>query len=174
MSNSAPDPHSDLRSCLIRNLIDIDEDHQTSPPLNDTSCAPLTDGMAAAPLCIGIDLVALGKVSCPHQFDRLQEEAVIVPDGPGTLYVASERVPISAGGTISIPAGPDHPHQNTYTSDAPLKYLSISARDALDVVGHPDSANVPVRSMHAPAERSNAYSRLLQTGPEFDSMDGEL
>ena len=38
-----------------------------------------------------------------------------------------------------MPAGPDYPHQIVNTSDAPLKYLSISTQERPEIVEYPDS-----------------------------------
>ena len=38
-----------------------------------------------------------------------------------------------------IPAGPEYPHHIINTSDAPLKYLSISTQTRPEIVEYPDS-----------------------------------
>ena len=46
---------------------------------------------------------------------------------------------IKAGDVIFIPAGPEYPHQIINTSDAPLKYLSISTMEEPEICEYPDS-----------------------------------
>ena len=63
----------------------------------------------------------------------------IVIEGCGTLRVAGEMLPLRAGDVVFIPPGPEYPHQIINTSDAPLKYLSISTRESPEIVEYPDS-----------------------------------
>jgi uncharacterized cupin superfamily protein len=80
-------------------------------------------------------------------------------------------LPIRAGDVISIPPGPDYPHQIVNTSDAPLKYLSLSTQESPEVCEYPDSG------------KYMAYTRtdgpLLQRGrmhradTALDYWDGE-
>lgn len=42
-------------------------------------------------------------------------------------------LPVRAGDVIFIPAGPEYPHQIINTSEAPLKYLSISTMEAPEI-----------------------------------------
>jgi uncharacterized cupin superfamily protein len=55
------------------------------------------------------------------------------------LRVAGEQLPIKSGDVIFIPPGPEYPHQIINTSQAPLKYLSISTREQPELVEYPDS-----------------------------------
>ncbi|MCK6430241.1 MAG: auxin-binding protein, partial [Burkholderiaceae bacterium] len=48
-------------------------------------------------------------------------------------------VPIRAGDVISIPPGPEYPHHIVNTSNAPLKYLSISTQETPEICEYPDS-----------------------------------
>jgi uncharacterized cupin superfamily protein len=63
----------------------------------------------------------------------------IILAGHGTLRVSGEMLAVSAGDVIFIPPGPEYPHQLINTSDAPLKFLSISTREPVEVVQYPDS-----------------------------------
>jgi uncharacterized cupin superfamily protein len=53
--------------------------------------------------------------------------------------VAGEMLPLRTGDVVFIPPGADYPHQIINTSDAPLKYLSVSTQDSPEVVEYPDS-----------------------------------
>jgi uncharacterized cupin superfamily protein len=63
----------------------------------------------------------------------------VILDGEGTLRVAGELLPIRSGDVIFIAPGPHYPHQIINSSNAPLKYLSISTRDDPELVEYPDS-----------------------------------
>ncbi|WP_163306695.1 cupin domain-containing protein, partial [Enterobacter ludwigii] len=80
------------------------------------------------------DCVAPGMRSCPYHFHYAQEEMFIILEGSGTLRVAGEMLPIVSGDVIFIPPGPEYPHHIINTSDAPLKYLSVSTREQPEVV----------------------------------------
>ena len=51
-------------------------------------------------------------------------------------------LPVRAGDLIVIPAGPAYPHQLINTSDAVLKYLSISTQSPTEICFYPDSGKV--------------------------------
>lgn len=128
-----------LRQKLIRNYHQVAKQHDSRPPLYDSMSARLGTGTAASKLGASIDTVAPGKRSCPYHFHYGQEEMFIILEGCGTLRVAGEMLPVSAGDTIFIPPGPDYPHQLINSSDAPLTYLSISTREQPELVEYPDS-----------------------------------
>ncbi|MGQ8774745.1 cupin domain-containing protein [Serratia sp. NA_112.1] len=128
-----------LTQRLIRNFDQAEKNHDSRPPLYDSLGARLGTGTAAGKLGASIDIVAPGMRSCPYHFHYAQEEMFIVLEGSGTLRVAGEQLPIKSGDVIFIPPGPEYPHQIINTSDAPLKYLSISTREQPELVEYPDS-----------------------------------
>ena len=83
--------------------------------------------------------MAPGKRSCPYHYHLAQEEMFVVLEGAGSLRVAGELLPVRAGDVIFIPPGPQYPHQLINTSDAPLKYLSISTQERPELCRYPDS-----------------------------------
>ena len=130
----------DLAARLIRNFDTIEKEHQLREPHYDTRCARLGGpGTGAQKLGASIDTVAPGKVSCPYHLHYAQEEMFIVLEGRGSMRVDGELLPIVAGDVVFIPTGPDYAHQIVNTSDAPLKYLSVSTRETPDIVEYPDS-----------------------------------
>jgi uncharacterized cupin superfamily protein len=133
----------DLRHTLIRNFEEVDLETSTRAPLYDgAQCAGLIgpgEGMAGRRIGCRIDIVPPGKRSCPYHFHYAQEEVFIVLEGEGTLRVAGEMIAIRRGDVISIPPGPDYPHHILNTSNAPLKYLSLSTREFPEVCEYPDS-----------------------------------
>jgi len=146
-----------LAGLLIRNFNDAPMERERREPLYDTVCARLARGTAARKLGASIDTVAPGMRSCPYHFHHAQEEMFVILEGQGTLRVAGEMLALRAGDIAFIPPGPEYPHQIVNTSDAPLKYLSISTRDMPEVVQYPDS---------------NKYLTMasLPEGKFFDSM----
>ncbi|MBL8342946.1 MAG: cupin domain-containing protein [Rubrivivax sp.] len=132
----------ELRAKLIRNFDAAAKQHFERAALYESMGASLADGTAARDLGIGIDIVPPGKRSCPYHFHHAQEEMFIVLEGQGTLRVAGEMLPIGPGDVIFIPAGPEYPHHLLNTSEAPLKYLSISTQQRPEVCEYPDSGKV--------------------------------
>ena len=128
-----------LHGELIRNFLAIERERFVREPLYDTSMARVTEGTVARKLGCGVDTVPPGKTGCPYHFHHAQEEMFIVLEGRGTLRVAGALVPIQAGDVIHIPPGPEYPHQIINTSDADLKFLSISTQERPEVCEYPDS-----------------------------------
>lgn len=164
------DRAGELAEKLIRNFNDAPAEHILRAPLYDSIAARLGTGTAARKLGASIDTVAPGKISCPYHFHHAQEEMFVVLEGEGTLRVAGERLPIRAGDVIFIPPGPAYPHQLVNTSDAPLKYLSISTRESPEFVEYPDSGKHATLVSLEDGSRLNFVQR-----PEngLDYWDGE-
>jgi len=133
------DKARELARQLIRNFHDAPTQHEQHGPDYDSQCAALAAGTAARKLGASIDTVPPGKRSCPYHLHHAQEEMFVILEGTGTLRVAGELLPLRAGDVIFIPPGPDYPHQILNTSDAPLRYLSVSTRESPEVCEYPDS-----------------------------------
>ncbi|NWA71049.1 cupin domain-containing protein [Serratia proteamaculans] len=142
------DPAALLAQRLIRNFEQVEKNHDSRPPLYDSIGARLGTGTAASKLGASIDIVAPGMRSCPYHFHYAQEEMFIVLEGTGTLRVAGEHLPIKSGDIMFIPPGPEYPHQIINSSDAPLKYLSISTREQPELVEYPDSGKFQATALH--------------------------
>jgi len=155
-----------LRRQLIRNFDEVAKQRELRPPLYDTECARLAAGTAAVALGMSIDVVAPGMRGCPYHLHHAEEEAFVVLEGRGTLRVAGELLEIKAGDVAFLPAGPDYPHQIINTSDAPLKYLSISTRARPEIVEYPDSG----KYLAMPGAGSGRMARIA---PDLDYWDGE-
>lgn len=69
-----------------------------------------------------------------------------------------------------IPAGPEYPHQIINTSDAPLKYLSISTRESPDLCEYPDSGKYAAFATSESGKRIHVVQRAAQS---VDYWDGE-
>lgn len=156
---------SNLRQQLIRNTDEVRLERQLRPPLYDTQCGGITDGMAAKKLGAGFDILAPGQRGCPYHYHLAQEEMFVILQGMGTLRVAGEMLPVRAGDVVVIPPGPEYPHQFINTSDAPMHYLSISTQERPEICYYPDSGKL---GAYAPGHR------MIQRRAEvLDYWDGE-
>lgn len=159
-----------LHQLLIRNFNDTPLQHEQREPLYDTRCARLARGTAARKLGASIDIVAPGMRSCPYHLHHAEEEMFIILEGRGTLRVAGEMLPLRAGDIAFIPPGPEYPHQIINTSDAPLKYLSISTRETPEICEYPDSGKYLATASPADAR---VFDALQRTTSNLDYWEGE-
>ena len=166
---SAESPPS-LASRLIRNFNDAELEPFVRAPLYRSLGAQIGAGTAARKLGLSLDIVAPGQQSCPYHLHHAQEEMFIVLEGNGTLRVAGERLPIKPGDVIFIPPGPEYPHHILNTSDAPLKYLSISTKEYPEICEYPDSGKVMAQSFVAGSTTVRAIHRGAES---LDYWDGE-
>ncbi|MDH0868076.1 cupin domain-containing protein [Mitsuaria sp. GD03876] len=128
-----------LAAQLIRNIHEVEMTSLKRDPLYESRFARLARGTAAKKLGASYDIVEPGKTSSPYHLHHAQEEMFFILEGSGTLRVAGERLPIKAGDMIFIPTGPEYPHHIINTSDAPLRYLSISTMEQPEICVYPDS-----------------------------------
>lgn len=159
------DPDAALARALIRNLAQVPLERQLREPLYDTCCASLSAGTAARRLGAGYDVLAPGKRSCPYHYHLAQEEMFVILEGRGHLRVAGRMLPVQAGDVVFVPPGPEYPHQFVNSSDAPLRYLSISTQERPEICHYPDSDKL---AAFAPGHR------LVQRAKDnLDYWDGE-
>jgi uncharacterized cupin superfamily protein len=159
-----------LAARLIRNVDAVPLQHTERPPLYGSAGARLADGTAAQQLGASIDVLAPGKRSCPYHLHHVQEEMFIVLDGHGTLRVAGEMLPIRGGDLVFIPAGPEYPHQIINTSDAPLRYLSISTLQSPEICVYPDSNK---HGIWVDRGGTTVFEARHRSGGDLDYWDGE-
>ena len=167
---------SGLRKRLIRNLDEVEFDTATRATLYDGGrsgvvAGPRVPGSAGRALGAAIDILPPGKRACPYHFHYAQEEMFVVLEGAGTLRVAGEMLPIRAGDVVVIPPGPEYPHQIINTSDAPLKYLSISTQEYPEVCEYPDSGKY-IAIARAPGPLLSG-ARVHRADDALDYWDGE-
>jgi uncharacterized cupin superfamily protein len=164
-----------LRDKLVRNFDAAELESFERAPLYATRAArvigPRVAGCAARELGAAIDIVPPGRRSCPYHLHYAEEEMFIVLEGEGTLRVADEMIPIHAGDIIDIPPGPEYPHQIINTSDAPLKYLSISTQKRPEACEYPDSGKYLV--MTGDPRGLLAGGRMHRAAGDLDYWDGE-
>jgi uncharacterized cupin superfamily protein len=159
-----------LREQLIRNFNDAPTEREQRAPLYDTVCARLGRGTAARGLGISVDTLAPGMRGCPYHLHHAQEEAFVVIEGRGTLRVAGEMLDIAAGDVVFVPPGPEYPHQIINTSQAPLKYLSISTMERPEIVEYPDSDKYLATSGPSGTDR---FARMSTRAEDLDYWHGE-
>lgn len=159
-----------LAQRLIRNFNEVDVEKQVREPLYETLAARLAVGTVASKLGASIDTVAPGKRSCPYHFHHAQEEMFIVIEGCGTLRVAGEMLALRTGDVVFIPPGPEYPHQIINTSQAPLKYLSISTRESPEICEYPDSGKFLAT---ASTNGVKDFDAVQRTGQSLDYWDRE-
>ncbi|MDE1195836.1 MAG: cupin domain-containing protein [Pseudomonas sp.] len=159
-----------LAGRLIRNFNEVPLQDERRDPLYQSQAARLGTGTAAQKLGASVDIVAPGKRSCPYHFHYAQEEMFVVIEGRGTLRVAGQMLPIKTGDVVFIPPGPEYPHQIINTSDAPLKYLSISTRETPEVCEYPDSGKYQAMVTINGARAFTAVQRPQST---LEYWDGE-
>ena len=166
----------ELRSKLIRNFATPDASWQSmdrAPHYDGVRGTRLARDTAAKKMGLSVDIVPPGKRACPYHFHYVEEEMFIVLEGSGTLRVAGEMLPIAAGDAIFIPPGPEYPHQIINTSDAPLKYLSVSTRAEAEICEYPDSGKYLASTKGGPLTLLND-GRMHRPKDDLDYWDGEL
>jgi uncharacterized cupin superfamily protein len=169
ISNPKPTA-AELRQRLIRNIHEVPLEHFVRAPLYEGHSARLGPGTAARQLGCSFDVVPPGKQTCPYHLHHAQEELFVILEGSGTLRVAGERLPVKAGDVIFMPAGPEYPHQILNTSDAPLKYLSLSTKQYPEVCEYPDSGKFMAWSWK---EGQETLAELHASGNSLDYWHGE-
>lgn len=164
---STPQPPSaqELRERLVRNVGDASLERQHREPMYDTRCGGVTNGRVAKKLGAGYDELEPGKRACPYHYHLAQEEMFVILEGEGTLRVAGQMVPVRQGDVVTIPPGPEYPHQFINTSDKLLKYLSISTLERPEICVYPDSKKVAAFHFGVKA--------LQREGTQLDYWDGE-
>jgi uncharacterized cupin superfamily protein len=160
-----PKTIDELRAELIRNVHDIALQRQQREPFYDTMCGGVSDGTRASKLGAGYDVLASGKRSCPYHYHHAQEELFVVLEGQGSLRVDGQMVPVRAGDVVFIPPGAEYPHQFVNTSDAPMKYLSISTQERPELCVYPDSGKYMAYV--------KGYHGMNRQAANLDYWDGE-
>jgi uncharacterized cupin superfamily protein len=159
-----------LASRLIRNFNEAGVEHFVRAPLYESMCGSVAAGTAARKLGASVDTLPPGKRSCPYHFHHANEEMFIVIEGTGTLRVAGEMLPLRAGDMVFIPPGKDYPHQIINTSDAPLKYLSISTLQEPEICEYPDSGKYNAQAW---SKGARVFRGIQRAQENLDYWDGE-
>ena len=161
---------TELAAALIRNVDEVPLSRLLREPRYDSEGARLARGTAAKKLGASYDFLAPGKYGCPYHLHHAQEEMFVILQGNATFRVAGEMLAIKTGDVIFVPAGPDYPHQIINTSDAPLKYLSISTMETPEICEYPDSGKYLAEGSRGSDQPFDVIDRR---GPGLDYWDGE-
>jgi len=78
----------------------------------------------------------------PLHAHHVNEEAIFMLEGEGTLRLGTERVPVRVGDWIALPPGEGHAHQLLADRGVDIAYLCVSTMKPVDVVTYPDSQKV--------------------------------
>ena len=159
------DTAQELAARLTRNVDSVELKHFVRGSLYESQGGSLSGGTVAKKLAAGVDTLPPGKRSCPYHFHHAEEEMFIVLAGQGTLRVAGQMLPITAGDVVFIPPGPDYPHQFINTSAAVMKYLSISTKERPEICEYPDSGKYLA---YAPG-----FDAIQRKDATLDYWDGE-
>jgi uncharacterized cupin superfamily protein len=159
-----------LADRLIRNIHEVPLKRFVRAPLYESDRAKLSGGTVAKKLGTSFDVLAPGKQVCPYHLHHAQEELFVVLEGSGTLRVAGEMLPIKAGDVIFIPAGPEYPHQIINSSEAPLKYLSISTMEEPEICEYPDSGKFMAEGS---MDREQPFEVIAKISSRLDYWDDE-
>ncbi len=116
-----------------------------------------------------------GYRAWPLHYHCANEEAIYVLGGRGTLRLATEDIPVSAGDYIALPPGPQGAHQLINTGTDILQYLCFSTMAEPDVVVYPDSEKVGIFGGAAPGGNRDArtFHKFLSLDAEVDYWQGE-
>jgi uncharacterized cupin superfamily protein len=104
---------------------------------------------------IGASLYELdpGKRAYPMHAHAANEEAAYILDGAGTVRIGDREVPVRAGDYLAFPAGREHAHQIINTSEAPLRFLTLSTMDLPEIALYTDAGKLGARWAEGPAGR---------------------
>lgn len=126
--------------------------------------------LGARKLGYGLTETPPGKAAWPFHAHQGVEEMFLILAGRGTLRWGEETFEVREGDCICAPAG-GPAHQLVNTSDAPLRYLSVSSIADTDVVDFPDSAKVIVNA--GAGTRAMPRMHVFRRGSEADYWEGE-
>jgi len=131
-------------------------------------------GVAAGARQLGCTWVEVppGKTAFPRHFHCVNEEAMFVLSGTGTVRMGEATIPVGPGDWVSFPTGPDHAHQVVAGDSEPLRYLGFSTKIPGEVVGYPDSKKIG--AMAAGADGKPYLRFLFEEGSAVDYWKGEI
>lgn len=126
-------------------------------------------------LGFNLTVVPPGKRAFPFHSHRNNEEMFFVVEGGGEVRIGDARFPIRQGDVIACPTGgPETAHQIINTSDADLKYLSVSTRLYPELCEYPDSGKFAVMAEVRPAEgKPQMWRHVGRPENNLSYWDGE-
>ena len=130
------------------------------------SCDRKQLGAAAGGNALGCSLfrVPAGKSAYPYHSHEINEEAVYILRGTGTLRKGDERLPVGPGDYLAHPVG-SPAHQLINSGSEPLEYLCISTMIQPELGYYPDSKKLGIIAGTAPGG-AKIPGRVVQFFPE--------
>jgi uncharacterized cupin superfamily protein len=122
---------------------------------------------------LGYNLTELppGKAQCPFHSHRAEEEMFLVLEGEGELRFGDQRYRIRKHDVIACPTGgADVAHQIINTGSTPMRYLSLSNVEDVEVCEYPDSNKIGV---FAGAPATPGLRGMHRASSAVDYYDGE-
>ena len=96
--------------------------------------------IGARKLGYNLTVIDPGKAAYPAHAHHINEEMFLILEGQGELRLGEARHALRAGDVVACPpGGPETAHQIRNTGSEPLKVLSISTFEPVDVIDYPDS-----------------------------------
>lgn len=160
----------------IINLDEVELETHQHGDLFEARDGSIASAIGARLLGYSLTVVPPGKRAWPFHNHHVNEEMFLVIAGSGTVRIGEHEYPIRAGDVIAAPpGGRDTAHQIINTSDAELRYVSVSTMLPQEIVEYPDSSKVAIYAGSAPgadpAPRTFNYRGRL--GEEAEYWDGE-
>ena len=136
-----------------------------------------TLGAAASGEKLGCSLYEMppGRRAWPYHYHLVNEEAIYVLEGSGTLRIGGREVSLSQGDYVALPVGEARAHQVSNTLDEPLRYLCFSTMVEPDILVYQDSGKVGLFAGSAPGgpKEKRTLNKYLRADAEVGYFDGE-
>ena len=134
-------------------------------------------GAAAHGKKLGCSWIELppGKRSWPMHAHLINEEAIFILEGEGTLRLGAEQHAVKPGDYISFRSDKEGAHQMINTSAAPLRYLCISTMEPNEIVVYTDTNKVFVCAGSAPggSKEQRLLTHVFRAKDEVDYWEDE-
>jgi uncharacterized cupin superfamily protein len=116
-----------------------------------------------------------GKKSWPMHSHCINEEAIFILEGEGTLRLGTEQHPVRPGDYIAFRSEKEGAHQMINTSLAPLRYLCLSTMEPNEIVLYPDTNKIFVCAGSAPggSKEQRLLTHVFRAKDEVDYWEGE-
>lgn len=159
----------------MKPIINIDEldfgSHQHGESF-EASGAQVSSRIGGSKLGYGVTVVPPGKRAWPFHNHHANEEMFFVLSGSGTLRFGAEEHEIRAGDFIAAPAGDrSTAHQIINSSNAELRYISVSTMLRPEIVEYPDSNKFSASAIQPGS--SAGFRQLGVAAPSVDYWLGE-
>jgi uncharacterized cupin superfamily protein len=112
-----------------------------------------------------------GDAAYPYHFHYGEEEMLVVIEGTPSLRTPAGWRELERGELVSFPVGPGGAHQLVNRTDEPVRILSISTIEELDIVLYPDSEKV---SALFHRNKSDEFRGTFKSESSVDYWDGEV